>query len=62
MPICEILELYAKYLSIFTSFYVSPALLEALNCTNSFKLTLEGIILNTLHKGIREEGGGGVGG
>ena len=38
---CEIMELYAKYLSIFTSFDVSLALLEALDYTNSFKLTLE---------------------
>ena len=37
--ICEIMELYAKYLSIFISFYVSPALLGALYYTNSFKLT-----------------------
>ena len=33
------MELYAKYLSIFVSFYVSPALLGALDYTNSFKLT-----------------------
>ena len=55
--ICEIMELYAKYLSIFTSFYVSPALFEALDYTNSFKLTLEGIGLKKLHEGIRGRGG-----
>ena len=32
--ICEIIELYAKCLSIFVSFYASPALLEALDYTN----------------------------
>ena len=26
--ICKIMELYAKYLSIFTSFYVCPAILD----------------------------------
>ena len=47
------MELYAKYLSIFTSFYVSPAL----DYPNSFKFTLEGISLKKLHEGNR---GGGV--
>ena len=55
------MELYAKYLSIFTSFYVSPALLEALDYTNSFKLTLEGIGLKKLHEGIRGRGEGSIG-
>ena len=45
------MELYAKCLSIFVSFYVSPALFEALDYTNSFKLTLEGISLKRLHEG-----------
>ena len=55
--ICEIMELYAKYLSIFTSFYVSPAL----DYTISFKFTLEGISLKKLHEG-NSGGVGGVGG
>ena len=55
--ICEIMQLCAKYLLIFTSFYISPALLEALDYTNSFKFTLEGISLKKVH-----EGGGGGGG
>ena len=33
------MELYAKYLSIFISFYVSLALVGTLYHTNSFKLT-----------------------
>ena len=32
------MKLYAKYLSTLTSFYVSAALLEALDYTNSFKV------------------------
>ena len=52
------MELHAKNLSIFTSFYVSPALLEALDFTNSFKLTLEGISSKRLLEGMG--GGGGV--
>ena len=53
------MELYAKYLSIFTSFYVSPALLDALDYTNSFKLTLEGISLKKVTRRHKGEGGGG---
>ena len=34
---CEIMKLYAKYLSTLTSFYVSAALLEALDYTNSLR-------------------------
>ena len=37
--ICEIMEWYAKYLSIFTSLYVTPALLGALDYMISLKLT-----------------------
>ena len=51
------MQLCAKYSLIFTSFYISPALLEALDYTNSFKFTLEGISLKKVH-----EGGGGGGG
>ena len=53
--IYEIMQLCAKYLVIFTAFYISPALLEALDYTNSFKLTLEGISLKKVHEG---RGGG----
>ena len=46
------MQLCAKYLLNFTSFYISPALLEAI------KFTLEGISLKKVHEG---RGGGSIG-